>query len=93
LIGLNFDLQHRAPALDAIAAAQVRFRNFLAVYKSTVGRSQVTEKDSRRGNLQQAMMTREELVFGKIKVRRIGAANQERVMLIEGELAAGVRSL
>src|SRR6185436_20656847 len=91
-VRLNFDLQNGLSTLNPIAAAQVGLRHALSVHKSSVGRSQIAQEATWRRNFQQAMMTREELILRQVEMRGIATTDQEGVVLIESELAAGVRS-
>src|SRR5207237_10174968 len=52
LFSLHLDFEYRLSALNAIAAAQERFRNFLTVHEGAVSRTQVAQKTARRRNLQ-----------------------------------------
>jgi hypothetical protein len=85
------DFQHGLPALDLIAAAQKSLGHSLSVNKRAVGRTQVAQKAARRGNLQEAMMTGKEPVFGQVEMSAFAPADQKGVMLLEGKFAPGVR--
>ena len=92
LINVYLDFEQRLAALYAIAVAQKNFRHALTVHEGAVGRTQVPQKASGRRDLQQAMVAREEFVFGKIEMGAVATADQEGVVLIESKLAPAIRA-
>jgi hypothetical protein len=71
---------------------QVRRLDAYSVYECPVGRAEITKKALWWRDLENAVMSREEPVLRQAELRIFTPPDHEGVVLVEGEVAAGLRT-
>jgi len=91
MVRRDSNLENCLAALDSIAVFQIRRIYAYTVHKGSVCGTEVAKECLGRGNLDDAMMTREETVVRKAEMRVLASADHECVVLIESKRSSRLR--